>query len=61
MKEIALTILIAVALESPAQAQTVPSMPTLSYPEQGVFCGFMTMCTPKAVAPADRAVSQEKE
>ncbi len=54
MKEIALTILIAVALQSPAQAQTVPSMPTLSYPEQGVFCGFMTMCTPKAVAPTKR-------
>lgn len=51
MRELALTILIAVALQTPAHAQTIPSMPTLTYPAEGVFCGMMTLCSPKATSP----------
>jgi hypothetical protein len=54
MRALILTVLIVFANLTQAAAQTMPTLPTLSYPETGTFCGFLTLC-PKAVSPTDDA------
>jgi hypothetical protein len=52
MRHILLAAALTLSTVSAAQAVTIP---TLSYPEPGTFCGFMTLCGPdtrKAEAPA---------
>lgn len=49
MRELALTFAIVVA--SVGQVQAMPAEVPSTYPKEGMFCGFMELCTPKAVAP----------
>ena len=51
MKEFTLAVAIVVAGMAQVQAQTMPAQVPTIYPEQGMFCGFMELCTPKATAP----------
>ena len=51
MRELVLTVLIVVASHGPVQTLEAPTMPPSTYPSDGAFCGFMSLCTPKAAAP----------
>ncbi|MEL6620577.1 MAG: hypothetical protein AAFY39_02060 [Pseudomonadota bacterium] len=51
MRAFILAVLIIVASQMPAVAQNTATMPPATYPAQGVFCGFMELCAPKAAAP----------
>ena len=54
MRDLVLALLIVVASQSPAPAGPVmPNVPS-TYPAPGVFCGMMTLCTPKATQPVPR-------
>ena len=48
MRELVLAVLIIVASHSSVEALEAPTMPPSTYPADGMFCGFMTLCTPKA-------------
>ena len=49
MRPIILTVMLTFASVSAVAAQSVPTFPTMTYPEEGNFCGLLTLC-PKAKA-----------
>lgn len=51
MKQVTLALAIVVAGVAQVQAQTMPVEVPSTYPNDGMFCGFMELCTPKATAP----------
>ncbi|WP_299042854.1 hypothetical protein [uncultured Tateyamaria sp.] len=59
MRELALTLAIVVASFGQAQAQTMPAEVPSTYPEDGMFCGFMKLCAPKAAVPRPDATPIE--
>ena len=48
MRPILLTALIVVALPLQASALPTSMTPSLTYPQSGTFCGFMTLCSDAA-------------
>ena len=48
MRSILLATLIVVAGLAQVSAQGLPTFPTATYPADGTFCGFMTLCEGKA-------------
>lgn len=48
-------LVLAIAVAGQSHAQTMPAEVLSNYPAPGVFCGVMTLCTPKATAPAPAA------
>jgi len=52
MRPLVLTVLIVLAGPVPAVAQAILPMPTQTFPEQGTFCGVLTLCPkPAPVQP----------
>ncbi|MEX0282845.1 MAG: hypothetical protein AB3N13_16810 [Arenibacterium sp.] len=41
------------------QVQAMPAEVPSTYPKEGIFCGFMELCTPKAVAPRPNVTQVE--
>jgi hypothetical protein len=46
MRPIILTLAIALSQATPLMAQGI-SVPTVTFPDQGVFCGPLRLCTPE--------------
>lgn len=45
MRPVLLAIVIMFAGLAPVAAQPVPALPSLTYPEAGVFCGLLKLCS----------------
>jgi len=59
MRELTLALAITAASLMQAQAQTMPITVPTTYPAEGMFCGFMQVCTPKATAPRPKGVTAQ--
>jgi hypothetical protein len=52
MRALSLSLLILFTSLTPLSAQTLPELPSSTYPEADTFCGFLTLC-PKEATPED--------
>ncbi len=53
MRALILTVLIFFANPAQIQAQTMQTMPPSTYPETGIFCGLLKLCSKTATPKHD--------